>query len=218
MLRQYFPLPGADRRDDCQESLLQLRCLLQFPQKVFGRRAPKAPLSHPLALKKRVQLLWVLDYHVFTLFVLLQAPLYPANPFLVCKLLKGCNDLLYLACVLLKFPEDRSWHGQGLAQVNSRTSGVHATNRSSAHSDHNIAGGNEKKNIEIAKETLRLISLPETMMQFVADRPGHDFRYSLSCDKIDRLGWKPQVGFEEGLQKTIDWYKANRWWWRPLVK
>jgi len=56
------------------------------------------------------------------------------------------------------------------------------------------------------------------MMQFVADRPGHDFRCSLSCDKIDRLGWKPQVGFEEGLQKTIDWYKGSPWWWRALVR
>jgi dTDP-glucose 4,6-dehydratase len=74
---------------------------------------------------------------------------------------------------------------------------------------YNIRGGNERKNIDIAKEILRRLSLPETMMQFVADRLGHDFRYSLSCDKIDRLGWKPQVGFEEGLQKTMDWYRTN---------
>ena len=48
------------------------------------------------------------------------------------------------------------------------------------------------------------------MIAFVCDRLGYDFRYSLSCDKIDRPGWKPQVGFEEGLQKTIDWYKGNQ--------
>jgi len=82
---------------------------------------------------------------------------------------------------------------------------------------YNIAARNEKKNIEIAKEILRCLSLPETMIQFVNDRPGHDFRYSLNCDKIHGLGWKPQVGFEEGLQKTIDWYKVNKRWWRPLV-
>jgi len=63
----------------------------------------------------------------------------------------------------------------------------------------------------------RCLSLPEAMIEFVCDRPGHYFRYSLSCDKIHRLGWKPQVGFEEGLQKTIYWYKANESWWRPLV-
>jgi len=75
---------------------------------------------------------------------------------------------------------------------------------------YNIAGGDEKKNVEIAKEILRCLSLPEAMIEFVGDRPGHDFRYSLSCDEIGRLGWKPQVGFEEGLQKTIDWYKVNK--------
>jgi len=83
---------------------------------------------------------------------------------------------------------------------------------------YNIGGGNERKNIDIAKEILRCLSLPEAMIEFIGDRPGHDFRYSLSCDKIHRLGWKPQVGFEEGLQKTIDWYKANKRWWRRLVE
>jgi dTDP-glucose 4,6-dehydratase len=82
---------------------------------------------------------------------------------------------------------------------------------------YNIGGGNEKKNVEIAKEILRCLSLPEKMIEFVGDRPGHDFRYSLACDKIHRLGWRPQMGFEEGLQKTINWYKANKWWWRRLV-
>jgi dTDP-glucose 4,6-dehydratase len=83
---------------------------------------------------------------------------------------------------------------------------------------YNIAGGNEKKNVDIAKKILHRLSLPETMIEFVGDRPGHDFRYSLKCDKILGLGWKPKVGFDEGLQKTIDWYEANNWWWRPLVE
>ena len=82
---------------------------------------------------------------------------------------------------------------------------------------YNIGGGNERKSIDIAKEILRCLSLPEAIIEYAGDRPGHDFRYSLDCDKIHRLGWKPQVGFEEGLEKTIDWYKANKWWWRPLV-
>jgi len=82
---------------------------------------------------------------------------------------------------------------------------------------YNIAGGNEKKNIDIARETLHHLSLPETMIRFVTDRPGHDLRYSLDCRKIQQQGWKPQVSFEQGLQKTIDWYVANKRWWRPLV-
>jgi dTDP-glucose 4,6-dehydratase len=82
---------------------------------------------------------------------------------------------------------------------------------------YNIGGGNERKNTEIAKEILRCLSLPETMIEFIPDRPGHDFRYSIQCDKIHRLGWKPQVGFEEGLQKTVDWYRTNERWWLHLV-
>ena len=83
---------------------------------------------------------------------------------------------------------------------------------------YNIGRGNARKNIEIAKEILRRLSLPGTMMQFVADRPGHDFRYSLHCEKIHRLGWRSQVSFEEGLQRTVDWYRTNEWWWRRLVE
>jgi dTDP-glucose 4,6-dehydratase len=83
---------------------------------------------------------------------------------------------------------------------------------------YNIAGGNERKNIDIAMEILRRLSLHETMIEFVSDRPGHDYRYSLDCAKIYQLGWKPQVSFEQGLQKTIEWYAANKWWWRPLVE
>ena len=83
---------------------------------------------------------------------------------------------------------------------------------------YNIGGGNERKNVEIAKEILRHLSLPETMMEFVEDRPGHDLRYSLECSKIHRLGWKACLPFEQGLQKTIRWYTTNRWWWAPLVE
>ena len=82
---------------------------------------------------------------------------------------------------------------------------------------YNIGGGNERKNLEIAKEILHCLSLPEAMLELVPDRPGHDFRYSIQCSKVQRLGWKPQVGFEEGLQKTVDWYRTNERWWLDLV-
>jgi dTDP-glucose 4,6-dehydratase len=82
---------------------------------------------------------------------------------------------------------------------------------------YNIAGGNGRRNVDIAREILHHLSLPNAMMTFVPDRPGHDFRYSLDCEKIQHLGWKPQMGFEEGLQRTIEWYKVNKSWWRPLV-
>ena len=82
---------------------------------------------------------------------------------------------------------------------------------------YNIASGNERKNVDVARDVLRYLSLPETMVSFVADRPGHDFRYSLDCQKIRELGWKPLVAFDQGLEKTIDWYRSNEWWWRRLV-
>jgi len=82
---------------------------------------------------------------------------------------------------------------------------------------YNVAAANEKKNIDIALEILRRLSLPETMIGFVQDRPGHDYRYSLNCEKIHSLGWRPQAAFEDGLQKTIDWYRSNEWWWHTLV-
>jgi len=82
---------------------------------------------------------------------------------------------------------------------------------------YNIAGGNERENIDIAAQILRRLSLPDTMIEHVPDRPGHDFRYSLDCEKIHHLGWRPQVPFEDGLEKTIDWYRSNEWWWRRLV-
>jgi dTDP-glucose 4,6-dehydratase len=82
---------------------------------------------------------------------------------------------------------------------------------------YNIGGSNERENIEIAAQILQRLSLPEKMIEHVPDRPGHDFRYSLNCEKIHRLGWRPQVPFEEGLQRTIDWYKSNESWWRRLI-
>jgi dTDP-glucose 4,6-dehydratase len=82
---------------------------------------------------------------------------------------------------------------------------------------YNIGGGKEKKNIDIAREILHHLSLPETMIEFVPDRPGHDLRYSLDCQKIHSMGWGPQVDFEQGLLKTVEWYRSNEWWWRRLV-
>ena len=82
---------------------------------------------------------------------------------------------------------------------------------------YNIGGSNERENIEVAAQILRRLSLPESLIEHVPDRLGHDFRYSLNCEKIHRLGWTPQVLFEEGLEKTIDWYRSNEQWWRRLI-
>lgn len=72
-------------------------------------------------------------------------------------------------------------------------------------------------NLEVVKTILKIMGQPEDMIEFVKDRAGHDRRYSVDWSKINsELGWKPSVTFEEGLEKTIDWYKRNESWWKPL--
>lgn len=82
---------------------------------------------------------------------------------------------------------------------------------------YNVPGGNEKRNIDVVKDILRLLGKPEKLVKIVEDRPGHDRRYSMRGDKIRSLGWRPRTPWLEGLRKTINWYLANEWWWRPLL-
>jgi len=82
---------------------------------------------------------------------------------------------------------------------------------------YNISSGNEIDNLTIAKVILGILKLPETFMEFVDDRPGHDRRYSLDSRKIrEELGWSPIHTFEEGISETVSWYLSNDGWWRPL--
>ncbi|RPJ60420.1 MAG: dTDP-glucose 4,6-dehydratase, partial [Dehalococcoidia bacterium] len=82
---------------------------------------------------------------------------------------------------------------------------------------YNVAGSSEKTNIDIVRTLLRLLGKKEDMMHFVADRPGHDRRYSLDDSKICReLGWKPVYDFDQAMEKTVDWYKQNELWWRRI--
>ena len=75
---------------------------------------------------------------------------------------------------------------------------------------YNIGGGNEKSNIEITHMILDLLGKPESLITYVEDRLGHDLRYSLDSTKTKNLGWKPELGFEEGLKQTIEWYMENK--------
>ncbi len=79
---------------------------------------------------------------------------------------------------------------------------------------YNIGSGNEKTNIEITKLILKLLNKPESLIKHVADRPGHDRRYSLDTAKIRALGWKPKHSFEEAMKLTVKWYKENERWWK----
>jgi dTDP-glucose 4,6-dehydratase len=83
---------------------------------------------------------------------------------------------------------------------------------------YNIGGGQEKSNLEITQKILDLLSKDDSMIEYVMDRPGHDFRYSLDCSKLHALGWKPEHSFDQALEETVTWYTRNEWWWRPLKK
>jgi dTDP-glucose 4,6-dehydratase len=82
---------------------------------------------------------------------------------------------------------------------------------------YNIGGGNSRENVEITKVLLDATARSwDTHVKHVTDRPGHDRRYSLDAGKAARLGWSPEVEFERGLRETVEWYKNNESWWRPI--
>jgi dTDP-glucose 4,6-dehydratase len=82
---------------------------------------------------------------------------------------------------------------------------------------YNIGSGNEKTNLELIRKLLELLDKPQSLIQFVTDRPAHDRRYALNCAKIaTELGWKPAYSFEKALSATVDWYLQNESWWRSI--
>lgn len=81
---------------------------------------------------------------------------------------------------------------------------------------YNIGGDAEKTNIKITKKILAILGMDDSVIEYVKDRLGHDFRYSLDCSKLRKLGWKPEYSFDEALEQTVNWYVQNRWWWEKL--
>ncbi len=81
---------------------------------------------------------------------------------------------------------------------------------------YNIGGGNDVMNVDLTHRILAALDKPTSLIRPVPDRLGHDRRYSLDTTKLRHLGWAPQVPFGDGLRATIDWYRGNEWWWRPI--
>lgn len=104
--------------------------------------------------------------------------------------------------------------------VNDHCSGIHSVLLNGRGGEiYNIGGGTELTNLELTNKLLNLLGKDESDIQHVADRLGHDTRYSVDISKITReLSYMPQVPFEQGLRETVEWYKENESWWRPLKK
>jgi dTDP-glucose 4,6-dehydratase len=81
----------------------------------------------------------------------------------------------------------------------------------------NVGGNNERANLEIVKKILSLLNKQESLIRFVLDRPGHDWRYAIDATKIRTdLGWTPKYSFDEGIEKTVNWFVSNQIWWKSI--
>lgn len=82
---------------------------------------------------------------------------------------------------------------------------------------YNISSNNEIDNLTIVNKILSIMGKSDDLIEFVEDRPGHDFRYSMNSDKLrNELSWKPKTNFDDGLKNTIEWYLSNPQWWKDL--
>ena len=82
---------------------------------------------------------------------------------------------------------------------------------------YNVAAGNNRDNLTVARAILERLDRPETLIRFVEDRPGHDWDYIMDASRLAELGWQPAHDFESALDRTVDWYVAHRDWWGPIV-
>ena len=81
---------------------------------------------------------------------------------------------------------------------------------------YNVGGPDELPNIEVVRRILELTGRDESLIEYVSDRLGHDRRYSLSAAKTEELGWRAAVRFDDGIERTVSWYRDNEWWWKPI--
>jgi dTDP-glucose 4,6-dehydratase len=83
---------------------------------------------------------------------------------------------------------------------------------------YNLGAGNETPNRVLVDKLLALLGAGEELVEYVTDRLGHDRRYSVDITKVTALGWRKQRSLDEALEKTVAWYRDNRWWWEPLKR
>ena len=130
-----------------------------------------------------------------------------AIPLFATNLLEGARIPLYGDGL-----NERDW-----LYVDDHCSGVHLVLHEGAAGEiYNIGAGNETPNRVLVDKLLALLGKDESSVEYVEDRLGHDRRYSVDIAKITALGWTKRRTLDEALAETVDWYRANEWWWRPL--
>ena len=130
-----------------------------------------------------------------------------AIPLFTTNLLDGKNIPLYGDGL-----NERDW-----IYVDDHCSGVHLVlEQGVAGEIYNIGAGNETPNRDLVDKLLALLGCDESRIDYVADRLGHDRRYSVDIAKVTALGWKRERSLDEALEATVAWYRENRWWWEPL--
>jgi dTDP-glucose 4,6-dehydratase len=88
--------------------------------------------------------------------------------------------------------------------------------RGEAGEVYNVGGPDERANIDVVRAILEHTGRDESLIEYVQDRLGHDRRYSLTADKVQALGWRAEVSFDEGIARTVEWYRENEDWWGPI--
>ena len=126
-------------------------------------------------------------------------------------------------CILNAFAGDPlPVYGDGMQirnwlHVSDCCTGIDAVlERGEPASVYNLGGPDELPNIDVVRRILELTGRDESLIDYVTDRPGHDRRYSLASERSEELGWAPQIGFDAGIEQTIEWYRANESWWQPI--
>ena len=93
---------------------------------------------------------------------------------------------------------------------------AHVLEHGVAGETYNVGGPDESDNIAVVQRILELCDVDQSLIDYIADRPGHDRRYSLGSEKVQALGWRAQTRFEQGIERTVSWYRDNAWWWEPI--
>jgi dTDP-glucose 4,6-dehydratase len=182
----------------------------------FTEQSPLAPSSPYSATKAGADLLVLSYFHTYGLPVLIcrgsnnYGPYqYPEKliPLMILNALHGDSLPVYGDGMQV-----RNWiHASDFAAAIG-----HVLEHGNAGEVYNAGGPDEEANMTVVTRIVALTGAAESQIDHVADRPGHDRRYSLSSEKVRALGWAPCVRFDAGLAQTVAWYRENTWWWEPI--